>query len=287
MISPCKPPFPRPRPLEPRPKHKRLPERKRMTIAIGFWSNDGILLCADTQLSMSGGIKTYDGKVHTHIFHDSSKYRIVFGVAGTGDSDYITMAMGKMMGSFPRCENLEEVETEPEERWLAFFNKHIAPWAYFPRDDRPYVELLIAVSGTHVHHTLYHCVGTAFYRTSTKAIGTGILLADEMLNRYTFGNYNIEQLGRLGVYIMAKVKHSVDGCGGSTQFMALRKSGDFALSDKGDVDSLEEEILAVERADDKNLVASILEKPFLIHWFSQIRKKKASKPSAQPQRLAE
>ena len=160
-----------------------------MTIAIGFRANDGVLLCADTQQSITGGVKTYDGKVNTHLFSDGKKYRIAFGVAGAGDLDYITTASAKLMDDFPECKNSKEVKLILEGRWLEFFNKHIAPWAYFPRDDRPYVELLISVSGTNnLHPALYHCAGTAFHSCSKLAIGTGVLLADEMIQRYTFGN---------------------------------------------------------------------------------------------------
>jgi 20S proteasome alpha/beta subunit len=275
------------RPPEPFPlKPKRPILRKHMTIAIGFRSNDGALLCADTQLSLTGGIKTYDGKVHIHIFQDSSNNRIVLGIAGSGDSDYISMATGKLTENFPDCENLTDLSAKLEERWLDFFNKHIAPWAYFPRDDRPYVELLIAVSGIRIQHALFHCTGTAFYKSDTKAIGTGILLADEMLHRYAFGIYSLEQLSVLAVYIMAKVKHSVDGCGGSTQFMALRKGGDFALSEKKEITQLEGEILSkeitqlegeilsMESAQDKSFVDSILKKSLPMLWFSDVRKKR-------------
>ena len=257
-------------PLPPSPKcPKRLPQA-RMTIAIGLWTNDGVLLCADTQQSIGGGIKTYDGKVHTHLFSDGKRYKLAFGIAGAGDLDYITTASAKLMENFPECKNSKEVKTILEERWLEFFNKHISPWAHFPKDDRPYVELLISVSGTNIHPALYHCVGTAFHSCSKLAIGSGILLADEMIQRYTFGNYKLEQIAILATYIMARVKHGVDGCGGSTHFVAMRKGGDIALSEKKQMDLLEKELLELEAMEDKSFVKAMLAKQLPISWFNKI-----------------
>jgi hypothetical protein len=247
-----------------------------MTIAIGFWANDGVLLCADTQLSVGGGIKTYDGKIHTHILSNGNT-KIALGVVGSGDVDYIRTAADKITHNFPVLENSKQIASVLEERWLDFFNKHIAPWAYFPRDDRPSVELLIAVNGTgkKVHHSLYYCSGTAFHTCDKKAIGVGVMLADDLISRYTFGNYKVSELGVLGIYIVAKVKRSIEGCGGRTHFAIFRKDGDISFSDKRDADEFEAEILDLDREEDKKFAIMLAEKPLSLQWLGIPRRKKS------------
>jgi hypothetical protein len=251
-----------------------------MTIAIGFRSNDGVLVCADSQLTV-GEVKNYDGKVDLHVFYEKgkpSKYRLSFAVAGAGDVDYIATARTKLMADFPECQNDKEMAVELERRWLEFFNSHLAPWAYFPADDRPYVELLIGVSGTNVHHRLYHCVGTAFHETTEKAIGSGVILAGDMLSRYAMGNRTVYDNLVIATYIIAKVKRGVQHCGGSTQMTALRKGGDFAFSEKSEIEQLEKDLLENERVADKELIKSCLAKKISLLWMSEYKPKKPAKP---------
>jgi 20S proteasome alpha/beta subunit len=57
-----------------------------MTIALGLRANDGIVLCADTQQTISGYIKTFNGKVHMTVYNDP---RVVVAMARAGTEDYI------------------------------------------------------------------------------------------------------------------------------------------------------------------------------------------------------
>jgi hypothetical protein len=259
-----------------------------MTIAIGFRSNDGILICADTELTV-GEVKNYEGKVDLTIFYEkgdtNSQYRLCFAIAGAGDMDYIATARTKLMADFPECQNHKEMAAELERRWLEFFNDHLAPWAYFPADDRPHVELLIGVSGTTVQPRLYHCVGTAFHETTEKAIGSGIILAGDMLSRYAMGNRTVYDNLVIATYIIAKVKRGVQHCGGSTHLTALRKGGDFAFSEKSDIDKLERDLLESEKSADKELVKSLLMKKLPLSWMSEHKAKKTPKSisGAKPQ----
>gem|GEM_PF-4041164 len=252
---------------------ERLVRRSPVTIAIGFRSNDGVVLCADTELSI-GEVKAYDGKVATHIMYEKGgDYRLVFAIAGAGDLDYINTAKSHLTREFPEYGNGGEVRIELERRWLEFFNKHLLPWASFSSNDRPHVELLIAVSGTKAFPTLYHCVGTAFQETSAKAIGSGVLLASDLINRYAFGNYKVQDNVVLATYIIAKVKRGVQYCGGSTHMTSLRKNGDFAFSGKDEMERLEQSLLDEEQTADKNLVKNMLQHKIALPWFSESRSK--------------
>src|SRR5271157_3648330 len=69
-----------PRPLL-RPKPKRLPRVRRMTIAAGYVCNSGIVLCADTQETIPGFTKTNANKL---IAFPCPTVTLVF--AGAGDN---------------------------------------------------------------------------------------------------------------------------------------------------------------------------------------------------------
>jgi 20S proteasome alpha/beta subunit len=259
-----------PKPLCPRPNPKRLPKRKAVTIAIGFVANDGIAICADTQQTI-GNLKTYDGKVDLHIFHEP---RIAMIIAGAGNHDYIKTATDVMLEDWPGCANLKEVRATFKQRLLSFFDDHLAKWAYFPEAERPTVELLIGVSGKNIPMTLFHYEGTSFHRTYTRAIGNGVLLADEMIHKYCHADYKLAQLSSIGVFILSKVKHGVDGCGGSTHILALRKSGDFALTNDKEIKEMEESFLEVEKSTDKTLVDAVSGKPLFLSWHSESSRRK-------------
>jgi len=104
-----------------------------MTIALGLVANDGLVLCADTQQTISGYIKTYDGKVDMHLYPEP---RIVLAIAGAGTKDYIDTARQSLLENFP-----EELERRQEpmslriqvllkERFLKFFDEHLALGAF-------------------------------------------------------------------------------------------------------------------------------------------------------------
>jgi 20S proteasome alpha/beta subunit len=260
--------IPRPKPPFVQPNPKRLPQRKAMTIAAGFICNDGVVLCADTQETISGYIKTYDGKVSTSVYKN-----LVICVAGTGESDYIKTATQQLTCDFPECKTFSEVQLTMEERLSNFFNKNISPWSVFTQHERPSVELLIGMSGVNMGHHLFHYSGTSFRRTDSKAIGAGVLLATDLINRHSHGNYSLEELTSLAVYILSKAKQGVDGCGGHTHVMALRKNRDFAFTEDRDVENMEKSFAIIEKETDTALVKKIMETKLPFSWHNEYRKK--------------
>lgn len=247
-----------------------------MTIALGLWANDGIVLCADTQQTISGYIKTYDGKVHTTIYNDP---RVVVAMAGAGTMDYVATARQAILQNFSeelkaRQDVHQSIPIVLKERALQFFDEHLARWAYFPERERPTVELLIAVTGNETHPRLFHYNGTSFHETSQKAIGDGVLLADQLLMQYGFGVHKVEELSSLAVYILQKVKKGVDGCGGSTHVVALRKGFDWALTDDREIKEMERKFEELDGETNKTTSKSIFETPLRLSWQSEYRKKK-------------
>jgi len=124
-----------------------------MTIALGLRANDGIVLCADTQKTISGYIKTYDGKIDLHAYNDP---RVVVAIAGAGTEDYIDTAQQTLLNDFSeelrQSENLHtSIPIVLKERFLRFFDDHLARWAYFP--EREEADCRIAGSSNRERNT--------------------------------------------------------------------------------------------------------------------------------------
>jgi 20S proteasome alpha/beta subunit len=251
-------------------KPQRLPKEATVTIAIGLSCNEGIVIAADSQETVSGYIKSHRGKVHTIIFPGFT----VLAFAGSGQSDYIDTAIEKAIDGLHDLKTIPEIQQALEENLLGFFDKHLARWAYFPENERPTVELLIGVSTAKGAFGLFHYGGTSFHRIDRKAIGVGVLLADSLISQYS--SESVEELSSIAVYILSKVKKQVDTCGGFTDLVALRKGGDFALTNSSETEELEKELETLERESIKELKAGILARKPHLSWLSEVRKFKRS-----------
>jgi len=250
-----------------------------VTIAIGLCGNGGIVLASDSQHTVSGYIKTEDGKIRTTIFHD---FGHVFAITGAGSSDYIRMAMDKALEGVDQLNDFLEIIAKMESNLLAFFDNHLARWAYFPDNERPTVELLIALSMKKGPFGLFHYSGTSFNRVSSKAIGAGILLANNLLAGFVNANSTLEQSSSVATYVIWKVKKEVDTCGGFTDLMALRANGDFAFTDSRDIEKMEAQLKSVESTATKALKKDIEAHLVGLSWQSEYRKKRAAEGKNKP-----
>jgi 20S proteasome alpha/beta subunit len=260
------------------PKPKRLPERKPVTIAAGFRCSEGIVLCADTEETI-GDIKQWTGKITT-TWYQGAKYVVCF--AGAGFTDYIHTAIEKAREGLGECNGLGEIRARLEANLLDFFDKHLSSWAYFAAHERPSAELLIGVATKAAEYELFYYGGTAFYQTSEKTIGSGVILANNLISEYSLLTYNLEQLCRLGVLVLSKVKRQVVGCGGDTCIVALRKDGAVAFIDDDEVRALEAEMNEKQSALNsgfKDVIRSCGKVSF--DWLNTKKDSTASSPSAQ------
>lgn len=249
-----------------------------MTVALGFVANDGIVLGADMQQTI-GDIKTYDGKIGLYIFSHGG----VIAAVGAGDVDYIQTAISWVAKDFPSFVTPERVESELRKRCLRFFDEHLSRWAFFPGGERPTVELLIAISGKKVPPALFHFWGTAFVRVYAKAIGSGVLLANDLISRYCrHRTYTVDQLSSLAIHILSKVKDGVVGCGGPTHLVGLRKGGDFALVDMAEVKQLEKKFSEAENRSDKDFAETLVRNCPNLSWHSEHAAKRTAKKVGAP-----
>lgn len=241
-----------------------------MTIAIGLSANEGVLLCADMQKTI-GDMKTYDGKIVETIFHNEN--RLTLAVAGAGYEDYIKTAREALTSDFPESIRADTLKHELKSRLIAFWREHLLPW---PERERPDVELLIGVTGLQIPPRLFHYQGTAFSEVDKKAIGCGVLLAADLLNSYCRATYSLEQLARIAIFIVSKVKAGVEGCGGPTHLTTLRANADFGFCNFKDICFLEEKLQKLESDLDREIadrVTATGAETKIISWISEAGKK--------------
>src|SRR5258708_31598317 len=131
--------YPKP-PLPFCPRSQRFLNGGAVTIAAGFFCNEGIVLCADSQETVSGYIKNYTGKMRTAIYDHA-----IVTLAGAGSTDYINTAIGKALKNLDVQKTLADIQKTLEENLLKFFDKQLTPRAQFPEVERPTVALLMRI----------------------------------------------------------------------------------------------------------------------------------------------
>jgi 20S proteasome alpha/beta subunit len=242
---------------------KRLPERKAVTIAIGLSCNEGIVLAVDSQETVSY-LKQDVGKLRTVITSGC-----IVSFAGAGDTDYINTAAELATHRLHEAADFASVVTHLEEKLLAFFGKYVLPWAPFPANDRPRVELLMGITMRgEAGQGLYHYGGTAFHRVSSHSIGAGMLVADDLIANYCFGNHSITDLVKLAIFVLSKAKRQVDGCGGVTNILLI-KDGSFTLCKNEEIEAMEKELMRKELDSIAHLKKQILALPEpALRWFT-------------------
>jgi 20S proteasome alpha/beta subunit len=223
-----------------------------VTVALGLSGKDGIVICSDSQETISGYIKLDKRKVHLNLMAPNR----ALAIAGAGTSDYIDAAAERISRNFPVTESMSEVRDFLEETLLDFFDKHLARWSSFSEQERPSVELLIAVS-LQEKIKLFHYSGTILHQVDSKAIGAGVLLANDLIRqnyRYAGG---CEELAKTAIYVLRKVKKSVDTCGGFTDLVAMTSNGRVAILSTPEIEALEKIYVQIEQESVTKLHADI------------------------------
>lgn len=206
-------------------KPKRLPERKRMTIALGFCTSDGGLLCADTYDAITGLSKGFVRKVRLHSFDGCA---IGFAGAGTGGI----------------CDGLERAIAEALERSDAgtsdvrvrqiegavrrFYRRYIWPDPQFREGSGLEALILFHDLTTRDSMLLKSSHSPVLSKHMDYAsIGSGSFVANrwrELMIPYGFVS-PLDWAAAIALYLVCQAKQSVDGCGDWTDFVMFRREG--------------------------------------------------------------
>jgi 20S proteasome alpha/beta subunit len=207
-----------------------------MTIAAGFPCKNGLVLCADTQETVSGYVKTDTGKIRVL---STPRHHIVF--TGAGDSDLIDTAIDEMSDAV-RAENpegLTRVAAVLKKTMLRVFEESVKPYAAFPLDDRPSITLLVGIQSA-AATVLYKASGTSFrLLQNAECIGYGLALGKSLTKQIFKEDMTVEHAGLTAVYVLQQAKRWVDGCGGNSDIVVLSNDGNVLQMSAGMVNQLE------------------------------------------------
>src|SRR2546428_6976952 len=84
------------------PKPRRLPERKRMTIALGILAKDGVVLAADTQETYAGIFKVDQSKITAVLNGTPKAPRGAFVVSGAGTAGHLDSIQQDLCEAFSK-----------------------------------------------------------------------------------------------------------------------------------------------------------------------------------------
>lgn len=216
-----------------------------MTIAAAFPCQEGLILCADTQEDIGGYVKGDTEKMHVL---PMDGYSLVVTGAGDGELIQTTVSEVKLFLEKRQPDTINEIESAIRLRLLQSFKDHVTPYATFPKDDRPSMELLIGIhckkdsTDTDSYQTkLYRMEGTLF-RPAPKAecVGTGLLLAQSLIDQYFSVDLSLRHASLVALYILRQAKRWVQFCGGNSDVLLLsNKSKEIKRIPTDQVKSLE------------------------------------------------
>lgn len=150
-------------------------------------------------------------------------------VAGAGDADLIDMAVDRLVDHFLADDclvrDLQGTQRKIESVLFQLFEDQARRNSFLNPDERPWAELLIGVRASNGKELL-KCSGTKIKRIRDACcIGTGVLVANNLVKELFDQNMTLKQAGLLAIYTLYRAKRTVDGVGGNTDILFLGNWG--------------------------------------------------------------
>lgn len=230
----CEQPLPRkPRPNDYRLRSFQPPFKKSrvepMTIAIALKFSEGILLCADTQHTYSGLMKTQGTKLSFYDFtHNGSK--IAFAICG--NSNYARMAVQHIASDIG---SISENQTDAtslrhyiEINIRDMYDGHVRHHPYCGQPGGPEFELLV-VAFTQKDSTLrlFYTFESSVIEVEERylCIGSGMYLTNYLIKQDYKKDMSLPEIVTLASCALTGAKNHVDGCGGDSEFIKFCYDG--------------------------------------------------------------
>ncbi|GEM_PF-5972356 len=233
-----------PKPLR-KYKRERPREHRAVTIGLGFTCNDGVVLCADRQITDNVGLKYEKTKVSLHqvasALHRGEKVLVAFGITYAGDpdkakvlADSLSLKITEQIFRWPHDESAKRIiesclrssNARPESVLIAFQTKASSAWR------KPF---LIRTSGTKVVHGFREYIGvgdSSVIRYLDTLVGSKIR--------------EIAQAERIGAYMVSVANTCVDRCSGGPDILTLRdREGPAGIKKGVSVGNIEDELSRV------------------------------------------
>ncbi len=204
------------RPLMP----PHLPDRrqgKHMTIAAGFVHREGVLLCADTELTAG------DRKLHaSKIFHfDCSLGRLAFVFAGNVHNAIATLQKIETKVKCSKQNAMGVIEHVLDNEYKRLVLCHPAQF-----HDAHDFSLIVAYKPPKGSVEMYFTDATAICREKFHVtVGIGAVFADQLIDAARIGLVSRSNYLTLAAYVLGSVKKRITKCGGASLFIDIGHDG--------------------------------------------------------------
>lgn len=234
----------RPKPKYP-PKPQLLPRRRAVTIVVGFRCVDGIVICADQQVTASGAFKYHEPKISKE---DFDNFTAVFSYAGSPEqANEVHDKICTVLHNTPIEKDVIEIVRATTEGILADMTR----W-YTELD----LQMLIGVNSWREGVDLLKFGGKGVY--VARAFGDSSLirfLADKLYSK----SLTVKSGMDLAIYLVKKAEDYIDGCGGPIDVIALEP---IDRSYKRVSQDFTQQRLTKMEAQEKFLADLLIRKPF-------------------------
>ena len=212
-----------------------------MTIAAGFCCSDGVVICADRELTYPEAVRLDAFKVRTF-----SSVNLEGAVTGAGDWAYLLMALQTIQKEMGSAQNFEEVEGRFQGIVLDIYERNIA---LYPDHPKPTFDLLLGVRWCDGRRILLQSNATAFTASNKfEVLGVGMELGRHLADILYSPSMSSQQVCLLAAYILRLAKKYVQFVGGHSDIYSLTgdeedaRSRDWNLAwlehDFADIDNL-------------------------------------------------
>jgi hypothetical protein len=282
-----KPPIPRPFPRIPRPKPERLSKGRLVTIAASVLCTDGIILCADTEETVSDDFKGSKSKILV-VHHGSNRRKLwisssrvgdssregpwamradwLVGIAGAGHSDWIRAFIEGMDRNvfeqlFGKKIDLEKLEEHLRTYSQDYFQRFIKSYADDP-SHRPQVHILVAAqSRGKLYRSIFRVNDNVVLEErldNFESIGKGAPAFDHLAKKLLRGYRPMKQTASIVIYILKRVRAQVPGCGGNSHVALLGTNGKLEVLTTRRVSELELHQVELESKSYNDLAAELV-----------------------------
>jgi len=237
------------RPLRPfdithRPPYPLKPSerRRKVTIAAGFMCQDGILLCADTELTYTDILKYEGSKVRT--FQDSET---ALAITGAGDWEYLRMAFDKVVDRIETSDrSMPAIEGAFEHAVLDIYGRHIP---LCPREPKPGFDLLLGVRSDGGKLALFKSSDTAIAKISSfDLVGMGALLGRSAVETLYTPDITVRKCALLAFHLLRLAKKHVPSVGGHSDIASIPMDGEIQTDYGIDITVLEQALVDFHEA---------------------------------------
>lgn len=213
----------------------RLPKRAAVTIGIGFFCGDGIVLCADTQITFPQSHKYYEHKIYPR---QTANWTTAFTFAGN------PILMKQFDQRFDDA--MRQIGPPFTVAGISDVVEDVLAGMSALDNDPTGLHMLGAISVPKVDIRLLKTEQKVVTKVDKHDyIGIG----DSSILRYLIplltktNGYTSKQAAFVGVYLTLQAKRYVEGCGGDTDVMTVNYNGNISLTE---ADRIEQQLLMLE-----------------------------------------